>query len=105
MSTQDPERLEQDIEQTRDELGDTVEALAAKADVKAQAKQKVDDVKTSVSEKKEDLLGKAGEASPDSAKAAASQASTKARENPVPLAAVGAFAGGFLVGRLTKRKD
>jgi methyl-accepting chemotaxis protein len=37
----DPEQLRQDIERTREQLGDTVEALVAKTDVKAQAKEKV----------------------------------------------------------------
>ena len=37
----DPEQLRQDIERTREQLGETVEALVAKADVKAQAKDKV----------------------------------------------------------------
>lgn len=37
----DPDQLRQDIERTREQLGETVEALVAKADVKAQAKEKV----------------------------------------------------------------
>ena len=37
--------LREDIEQTRQQLGQTAEALAAKADVKARAKQKVSQVK------------------------------------------------------------
>jgi hypothetical protein len=37
--------LRSDIEQTRTELGETVELLAAKADVKARAKDKVDETK------------------------------------------------------------
>jgi ElaB/YqjD/DUF883 family membrane-anchored ribosome-binding protein len=101
--TQDPQQIQRDIEKTREELGDTVEALAEKADVKAQAKRKVEATKTSVSEKKEQLLGKAKEASPDGAASAATQASEKARENPVALAAAGAFAFGFLAGRISKR--
>ena len=40
-----PAEIRQDIEQTREELGDTVEALAAKTDVKAQARAKVDETK------------------------------------------------------------
>ena len=36
-----PEQIRADIEQTREQLGDTVEALAEKTDVKAQAKQYV----------------------------------------------------------------
>ena len=40
-----PEELVADIEATRAELGDTVEALAQKLDVKAQARQSLDDAK------------------------------------------------------------
>ena len=100
---QNPDQIQQEIEQTREELGDTVEELAKKADVKAQAKQKVAETKASVTEKKEQLLGKAREASPDDATTAAAQASQKARENPLPVAAAGAFMAGFLAGRITKR--
>ena len=45
---QDPEQIQSEIEQTREELGDTVEALAQKTDVKTQVKQKLDDTKASV---------------------------------------------------------
>ncbi len=41
----EPEALRREIEQTRAELGETVEALAAKADVKARAQEAVDDAK------------------------------------------------------------
>ncbi|MCW2561396.1 MAG: hypothetical protein JWP55_5360, partial [Mycobacterium sp.] len=37
--------IQADIEKTRKELGETVEALSAKADVKARAKQKAADTK------------------------------------------------------------
>jgi hypothetical protein len=40
----DPEQLRQDIERTREQLGETVEALVAKTDVKAQAKGKVNNL-------------------------------------------------------------
>ena len=96
---QDPEQIQRDIEKTREELGGTVEALAEKTDVKAQAKQKLDSTKASLADKREQLLGKAKEASPDGAATVATQASEKAGENPLPLAAAGAFALGFLVGR------
>jgi ElaB/YqjD/DUF883 family membrane-anchored ribosome-binding protein len=99
----EPEEIRRDIEETRAEMGDTVEALAEKADVKGQARRKIDDAKSSVSQKKDDLLGKAKGASPESATAAAGQVSEKARENPLPLAVAGGFAAGFLVGRLTNR--
>lgn len=42
--------LRQEIAQTRAELGDTVEALAAKADVKARAQEKVDETKARVNQ-------------------------------------------------------
>jgi ElaB/YqjD/DUF883 family membrane-anchored ribosome-binding protein len=99
----DPEQLREEIEETRRELGDTVEALAAKADVKTRMKDKVAATKESAAQKKDDLLGKARETSPDSVTAGASQATQKAKENPLPVAAAGAFVGGFLLGRLTKR--
>ena len=84
-------------------MGDTVEALAQKTDVKAQAKEKVAEAKSSVMSKKDDLTGKAREASPESATSAAAQVSQKARENPVPIALVGAFAAGVVAGRVLKR--
>jgi ElaB/YqjD/DUF883 family membrane-anchored ribosome-binding protein len=81
-----PEEIKRDIEQTRDELGDTVEALAEKADVKAQAKQRVDELKA-----------KAKAAAP----ANTQQATEAAKRNPVPVVAVGALVAGFVLGRLT----
>jgi hypothetical protein len=101
--TKDPEQIREEIEETRRELGDTVEALAAKADVKARVREKVVSTKDSAAQKKDDLMGKARQTSPDSVAAGASQATQKAKENPLPVAAVGAFVGGFLIGRLTKR--
>ena len=40
-----PEQIEADIEQQREQLADTVDALTAKLDVKAQAGAKVDEVR------------------------------------------------------------
>jgi ElaB/YqjD/DUF883 family membrane-anchored ribosome-binding protein len=106
----DPEAIRAEIEETRRELGDTVAALSAKTDVKAQAQARVDEVKANAAdkrdellEKKDDLLGKAREISPDSAVSAAQTGQSKVRENPLPVAAIAAFAVGFLAGRLTAR--
>lgn len=99
----DPDQIREEIEATRRELGDTVEALAYKADVKSRVREKIGATKESAAQKKDDLMGKAREASPDSVSSGATQATEVARQNPVPLAAVGAFVGGFLLGRLTKR--
>jgi hypothetical protein len=46
--TRSPGEIQADIEATREELGDTVEALTEKADVKKQAKRKVDEAKAKV---------------------------------------------------------
>jgi ElaB/YqjD/DUF883 family membrane-anchored ribosome-binding protein len=99
----DPEQIREEIEETRREMGDTVEALAAKADVKARMREKISSTKESAAQKKDDLMGKAREASPDSMSSGANQATEIARDNPVPVAAIGACVGGFLLGRLTKR--
>jgi ElaB/YqjD/DUF883 family membrane-anchored ribosome-binding protein len=99
----DPEQIREEIEETRRELGDTVEALAAKADVKTRVREKVEATKESAAHKKDDLLGKARESSPNSVAAGASQATQKAKDNPLPVAAIGAFVFGFLLGRVTKR--
>jgi ElaB/YqjD/DUF883 family membrane-anchored ribosome-binding protein len=102
--TENPEEIQREIEQTREELGETVEALATKADVKGQAKRKLQDTKASVAEKKDQLLTKAKDVSPEGVSSAASETVQAARRNPLPPAAVGAFAVGFLAGRLSKHK-
>ena len=101
--SKDPEQIREEIEATRRELGDTVEALAAKADVKARMREKIETTKESAAHKKDDLMGKAREVSPDTVTSGATQASQKAKQNPLPVAAAGAFVGGFLLGRITKR--
>jgi hypothetical protein len=109
-----PEEIQAEIDATREELGDTVAAVADKADVKKQAKAKVSGVKESVGAKKDEakgkvadtkdsLAGKAQEATPESAAAGAQQARRFAQENPVPLAIAGAFVAGFAVAKLLSR--
>jgi ElaB/YqjD/DUF883 family membrane-anchored ribosome-binding protein len=101
--SREPDEIRQDIEASREQLGDTAAALAQKADVKTQAKQKVAQAKQSVASKKDEAVGQAQQASPDAAMSAAGQASQKARENPLPVAIAGGFAAGFVLGRLTRR--
>jgi Protein of unknown function (DUF3618) len=45
---QTPEEIRREIEQTRRELGDTVDALSQKADIKQQARIKKDEVEERV---------------------------------------------------------
>jgi ElaB/YqjD/DUF883 family membrane-anchored ribosome-binding protein len=95
-----PEEIRADIEQTREDLGDTVEALASKTDVKGQAKAKLESVKEKVSGAKDG----AAERTPDSARDGFAQAKETATSNPVPAAAIAAFVGGLLVGIVVARR-
>jgi gas vesicle protein len=60
-----PDELVEEINRTREELGNTVEALAAKVDVKARAQQKATEVSGELKSKVRDLTqglsGKAGQ--------------------------------------------
>ena len=87
---EDPDRIREEIVQTRLEMGETVDALGYKADVKARAKDRVVGVKDRV-------VG----ATPDTGdvKQQARRAKSVAEENPLGLA-VGAVAVGFLAGML-----
>ena len=109
--TRDPEEIRQNIEQTRAELGETVEALAHKTDVKAQAKAKVDDVKDRIGDKRTETAERVKQATPDSAGQAASTAAGKARENRTSLITIDVAyryfstpQRAFLVGRATARR-
>jgi hypothetical protein len=73
----DPARIRAQIEATRLELGDTVAALAVKADVRQQAANRI--------------------------AAFRRRPRSPARARPLPLAVGGAIAAGFLLGRITKR--
>ena len=98
--TRSPEEIRADIEETRDDLGDTVEALASKTDVKGQAKAKVASVKEKVSGAKDG----AADRTPESAQQGFAQAKAAATDNPVPSAAIAAFLGGILVGVILARR-
>ena len=96
-----PEEIRADIESTQTELGDAVEALAAKTDVKARASQRVQEVKENVQGKREEFTDKAREATPDSAREGGNQVVAKVRENPAPVALAAAIVLGIVIGRLT----
>jgi ElaB/YqjD/DUF883 family membrane-anchored ribosome-binding protein len=118
---QDPDQIRQEIEDTRAEMSETVEAVGYKADVPSRAKDKVsetvDNLKNKVSgtatRAKEAVVGTAsragdamsdttsrvGDATPSGGqvKQQAKRAAGLAQENPLGLA-VGAAALGFLAG-------
>ena len=87
---QEPDRIRAEIEQTRAEMSETVDALGYKADVKTRAKEKIVGVKDKV----------AG-GTPDSGDVTQQvrRASSVAQENPLGLA-IGAVAVGFVAGML-----
>lgn len=57
----DPDALRADIEQTRDALGDTVDALVNKADLKGRAQAKVDAQKQAILDKSADAAQRASD--------------------------------------------
>jgi hypothetical protein len=56
----DPGLIRQDIAETREELGEAVEALAAKADVKARAREKFGEASTRMRRRPAALVAVAG---------------------------------------------
>ena len=98
-----PEQIEADIERTRREMGDTVAAVAEKADVKAQAKSKVEETKARVTDKKDEVLHRTREAAPDSAGEGADKMARAARENRRPLVIGGAVLAAFALGRMSAK--
>jgi ElaB/YqjD/DUF883 family membrane-anchored ribosome-binding protein len=101
--SREPQEIRRDIDSTRRDLGDTVEALAEKTDVKAQTQRKIAEVRQSIDAKRGELMGKARGAPPEGASSAAGSIQQKARENPLPVAVAGAFAAGLIIGRIISR--
>ena len=98
---QDPEVIRRDIEQTRERMGETVEALGYKADVPSRAKEAVTGRVTSVKEAITGAAGSVNESTPSTGdvKHAARKGAGVAQENPLGLA-IGSIAVGFLAGML-----
>jgi hypothetical protein len=90
----DPGQIREEIEETRLQMGETVDALGYKADVKTR-------VKESLVEKKDAAISKVTGAMPDteSVSRGAKKTVGVAKENPLGLA-VGGVAVGFLAGLL-----
>lgn len=113
---EDTRAIREDIEETRERMGDTVDALAYKADVKTRAKESVSDKVSSVKEKvvgakdsvsesvggaKDSVTGTVSDRTPDGdqVKQQAKRAVGVAQENPLGLA-LGSVAVGFVAGML-----
>ena len=96
-----PDRIRAEIEETRAEMSDTVDAIGYKADVKSRAKDNLQEKKESIVGLKDKVVGGASERTPDGAevKQQARKAASVAQENPLGLA-IGAVAVGFVAGLL-----
>ncbi len=116
-----------DIQATREELGQTVEALAAKADVKARAREKIRNISGKLRVKTTDAArsarsaagpvtsrvkdralaggGSVRQAMPEPARRAASRAAAAAKDKraPAAVAGVGLLLGCWLVLRRRRR--
>jgi gas vesicle protein len=95
---EDPSEIREEIEDTRERMGETIEAIGYKADVKARTKERVSEKVEAVKSK---VGGRVNEATPgrEDVKQGARQAVGVAQENPLGLA-LGSVAVGFLAGML-----
>jgi len=91
----DTEEIRRKIEETRAELGETVEALAAKADVKARVKEKQHELAEKIGEVRENFTSVAPEKGRDTFRSAAEGV----RNRPLPAVFLAGLLVGWMVGR------
>lgn len=106
---EDASNIREEIEHTRAEMGDTVDALAHKTDVKSRLKESFGEKKERLRTQMGGTTSRIGKATPDGeeVKQGARQVVGVAEENPIGLA-LGGVAAGFLAGMLlpsTKAED
>jgi ElaB/YqjD/DUF883 family membrane-anchored ribosome-binding protein len=119
---EDPNAIRREIEDTREEMADTIDALEYKADVKSRTKEKVDEVRETVAERADTVLSsikataqrvtegmsgdtddtgstmqRGGPEMTDRAREAMRRGKQLIEDNPL-LLAIGATAAGFLLG-------
>jgi gas vesicle protein len=96
---QDTGQIREEIENTRSEMGDTVQALAYKADVPGRVKGNIAEKRDRFKEQMAGVTGTVSDATPDASdvRGGARKAAGIAQENPLGLA-LGGLAVGFLAG-------
>jgi hypothetical protein len=101
---QEPGEIRDQIDETRTQMGDTVEALAHKANVPGRIKESVADKRDRLRHQMSGAGSQISDATPDTGdiKDGARQAVGVAQENPLGLA-IGGVALGFLVGMALPR--
>jgi hypothetical protein len=99
---QTSDELRREIEETREHMGDTVEALAYKADVPTRTKEWLGEKKEAVASKVSGGQSRVGDITPEGheIKQGMGRVKRTAERNPLGLAIAGAAAG-FLAGLLT----
>jgi gas vesicle protein len=98
---QDPTAIRQEIEATRERMGDTVDALSYKADVPARTRESIQEKVQGVKSKLTGVGSQVSQATPDAGdiRHVGRQAVGVGQENPLGVA-IGAVAAGFLAGML-----
>ena len=96
---QDSGQIREEIESTRSEMGDTVQALADKADVPGRVKGSIAEKRDRFKDQMSSVTGRVSDATPDASdvKGGANKAAGIAQENPLGLV-IGGVAIGFLAG-------
>jgi hypothetical protein len=96
---QEPSEIRQEIENTREQMGDTVDALAYKADVPGRVRESISDRTDRFRRQMSGTASSSNDSTPDGRdmKEGARQAVGVAQENPLGLA-IGGVAVGFLIG-------
>jgi hypothetical protein len=88
-TTAGPEELREHVERTRAELGHTIQALAAKTDVKSRAREKAAEVRQQGAGKARELKGRAGGLASQARRMPAQGARSAREHRTVVLAAAG----------------
>ena len=98
---EDPAAIRQQIESTRERMGETVDALSYRADVPARTRESIQEKVQGVKSKLTGVGSQVSQATPetDDVRRAGREAVGFAQENPLGLA-IGAVAAGFLAGML-----
>jgi hypothetical protein len=100
-----PDHIREDIEETRARMGETVEAIGYKADVKSRVKDTIVEKKDAVVGSADSLVSRVSGAVPDGEQVKSGVRKVGiSRENPLGLAIAGAAAG-FVVGTLLPSTD
>jgi ElaB/YqjD/DUF883 family membrane-anchored ribosome-binding protein len=92
-----PEDIEREIERTREELGETVAALAQKTDVKARVHDKVEETKSKIT-------GKVEQAGPSNVDPSQVANTAKETASKPPTMIAGAFVAGLVIGILIAKR-